>query len=213
MNCEKISENKTILEKLNCKIILKDELECKIEKKKNQRENFLSLKMFEFYKSVRIESKHKLKMEFTNISNKMNVYIREFKFKNIFNSESIIKILRKTPNIVSLIITKNKLNFQSKLNELKKLQYLDFSFNSIDNLNFLNEFKCDYLNYLDLSSNPILILNIPLFHYLKIIKLNRMNLLIPDMIIHKKVFQNIQQFYISNSEFTLNKKKIIFLKV
>lgn len=91
------------------------------------------------------------------------------------------ELLNRFPNLISLIYKRNKLNDSELKGEfqLKMLQYLDVSFNSITNIGQLQSFKTEQLIYLDLSSNPISTLgkDRKIFFNLKTLKILKCHLL------------------------------------
>lgn len=62
------------------------------------------------------------------------------------------------PNLINLSIIKSKL-IRTKSFKLKKLQYLDLSFNPIINISIINNFSCFNLKFLNLSFTKIQIIN------------------------------------------------------
>lgn len=93
------------------------------------------------------------------------------------NYGDIIDHLKYFPNLITLILSKNNLNFNmenNKLSSLPLLQHLDLSFNRITTTNWLLSLKSFHLIYLDLSGNP---LNVLEFHHPFLLNLKTLKLL------------------------------------
>lgn len=207
-NCEKSNITSKNAVDLDCQIFLKDEIKCKIRKQlANQQLNFEKFKNF---KLINIENVDKL----TNFQNSsilpLNYKLKYLKIKKFFGSVKILKILKNTPNLVSLILNENNLKFKKKIIKLKNLQYFDVSDNLINDTKFLIDLECDYLNYLDLSNNPISYLNIYFFKYLKIIKLNKIKLISIKNLNNYQFFNEIKMLFFINSRLSLNSTSSFF---
>lgn len=97
-------------------------------------------------------------------------------FSAIRNNGNFSKIIQFFPNLISLILKRNRMTFETINNvNLPLLQNLDLSFNTIKTLNWIGKLKVERLLYLDLSENPLKFLNlisefVPNLRILKILK-------------------------------------------
>lgn len=213
LNCKNdADENIEIFLQNYCKIYHIDELECRIDKNPFEIQNF-TLKSFSSFKLVKFEGKIKnLKNELFKFSTfKSNFNLKILIIKNFFQIKKIYEILKKVPNIISLILVNTKLKFTSKINKLRNLKYLDVSNNVIENIKFLKDLDCLYLNYLDLSENKISGLkDLEFFKFLKILKLNGLKLTVLDKTVKYTFFRQIHELHFFKSNFILENKNLFF---
>lgn len=112
------------------------------------------------YHINKIEENFKnLYIQYSNVQLNIKSVHTQIRYLSIIdnnNNKNILKILKYFPNLVTLILNYNKIKFQNEIKYIfQKLQYLDLSFNKINNSNWLKSFNSPFLIHLDLSGNPL----------------------------------------------------------
>lgn len=147
-----------------CQTIDSKKMECK-------------LKFYE--KVINLENLDKRIKKLIIYNQNTKIYLNKSKTQLIYlsivkNNEKFLNIFEFLPNLVTLILKSNNLKFKKKfISHLNLLQYLDLSFNSIKNFDWVSFLNITTLRFLDLSGNPIknIKINFKHFTYLKILKI------------------------------------------
>lgn len=135
----------------------------------------------------------------------------ELNFTEIHYHLSYLSIMRNTKNSFKLLATffPNLMTLKLPFNQLKLnssenhrfllLQYLDLSYNEINDISILNTIITSQLYYLDLSANPIKILveNLYMIENLRIFKLAKIQILVINLNF-LKTLKNLNELYLNN---------------
>lgn len=201
MNCGTPNKKQQKILERKCQILFKNELKCSFYKNFDKR--FLNIHMFQNFQLIELNGNGNTSF-FNRSLNLPNYNLKHLKISNFLNSSKILNIMNKSSNLVSLTLKNNKLEFLGTFIALKNLQFLDLSNNLIKVTEFLKDFRCVYLNYLDLSDNPLVYIKNLNFAFLKILKLNKLKFLIIENTKRYMFTGNIEKLFLAKSSLSLN---------